>query len=84
MAWWLEAPGLRVRPPWLWGETGPHEDTVPVAEEEQKDGQGSGQQLQPAPVREDVGQSGEQHKPNGRGHLVEDGHRPSVGPQKTL
>lgn len=43
---WLEAPGLRVGPPLAVGKTGPHGDTVPVAEEEQKDGQEP--QLQPA------------------------------------
>ena len=77
MAWVAGSPGPAGRTALAVGTTGPHGDTVPVAEEEQKDGQGDGQ-LQPAPVREDVGQPGQQHKPSGEGRLVEDRHRPPI------
>ena len=77
MAWVAGSPGPAGRAALAVGKTGPHRDTVPEAEEEQEDGQGDGQ-LQPAPVREDVGHSGEQHQPHGEGHLIEDRHRPSV------
>lgn len=77
MAWVAGSPGPAGRAALAVGKMGPHGDTVPVAEDEQEDGQGDGQ-LQPAPVREDVGQSGEQHETHGEGHLEEDRHRPSV------
>ena len=65
---------VSLRPP---GRRGPREDTVPVAQQEEEGGQRDGQ-LEPAPVRDRVGQPGEQHEPHRERHLVEDRHRPSV------
>lgn len=57
-------PGLQVGPPWLWGRLVPTWGHSTSSRRGQKRWAGDGQ-LQPAPVREDVGQSEEQHKPNG-------------------
>lgn len=60
-----------------WGFLGTPEGHSPVVEQEEAGGQGDSE-LQPAPVRDGVGDGIEEQEPDGKGRLVEDPHRPPV------